>query len=85
MKDVETALMNVRTNASKLGKQAPNTVKVLENIEKLKMSQDEAKSALDKDAEQLESLMGVGWSREVFDELDWRLEDARSELINLAQ
>lgn len=33
----------------------------------------------------LESFEGIGWSREVFNELDWRLEEARLELVDLAK
>jgi len=33
----------------------------------------------------LEKDSGVGWSKLVFEELEWRLEDARLELINVAK
>lgn len=33
----------------------------------------------------MEKDSGVGWSKLVFEELEWRLEDARLELINVAK
>ena len=33
----------------------------------------------------LEEVQGIGWSRLVFDEIEWRLEDARKELIKTAK
>lgn len=42
-------------------------------------------SQADKDYELLERVEGLGWSKYVFEEIEWRLEDARTDLINLAK
>jgi len=33
----------------------------------------------------LETEEGIGWSKEVIDEIEWRLDDARKDLINVAK
>ena len=60
-------------------------LKTLSQIEMLKELDNGAKSQEEKDAELLESIEGIGWSKEVFNELDWRLEDAKTELVDLAK
>ena len=53
------------------------------NQEKLKG--DPSKSQNEKDAELLEKVEGVSWSKFVFEEIEWRLDDARADLISLAK
>ena len=62
-------------------------MQALEAIETLGMTQvnDQGKSKEDKDAELLEKVEGLGWSKFVFEEIEWRLEDARADLISLAK
>ena len=43
------------------------------------------KSQEEKDADLLEKVEGLSWSKFVFEEIEWRLEDARFELISLAK
>ena len=62
-------------------------MQALTTIETLGVSKinDEGKSKEDKDAELLEKVEGLGWSKFVFEEIEWRLEDARADLISLAK
>lgn len=58
----------------------------IEILGKAKANDESArKTNQEKDAELLEKVEGVGWSKFVFEEIEWRLEDARSDLISLAK
>ena len=85
--DINTYLQDVRTNAQKLTTQE-KTLQALAQIERLNQAQpkeDPSKSQHERDAELLEKVEGVGWSKFVFEEIEWRLEDARTDLISLAK
>ena len=86
IKDINDSLQNVRNSAQNLASQ-DRTMQALTTIETLGVSKinDEGKSKEDKDAELLEKVEGLGWSKFVFEEIEWRLEDARADLISLAK
>ena len=59
-------------------------MEALMQIEELGLRQAKAsilKNQEEKDAELLEKVEGLGWSKFVFEEIEWRLEDARYDLI----
>ena len=84
LQDISSFLNDLKNNAVRLSKQQV-ALNIVNQIEKLKDTQEASKSKEEKDADLLESIEGIGWSKEVFNELDWRMEDARKELINIAQ
>ena len=53
----------------------------IEEIAKEIESGSEVKNIEKKNNELLESVEGLSWSLLVFDELEWRIEDARDELV----
>ena len=53
----------------------------IEEIAKEIESGSEVKNVEKKNNELLESVEGLSWSLLVFDELEWRIEDARDELV----
>ena len=61
-------------------------MKTINQIESLNIAKKkETKSKEESDAELLEEHGGIGWSKLVFEEIEWRLGDARKELIDHAK
>lgn len=80
-------MQDLRSNVMKL-KTQEKAMQALQTIEELGRKQDnigQGKSQMEKDYELLEKTEGLGWSRYVFEEIEWRLEDARTDLITLAK
>lgn len=58
-------------------------MKALNMVEKLASA--DSKKGPKVEATALETEEGIGWSKEVIDEIEWRLDDARKDLINVAK
>ena len=63
-------------------------MQALQTIEELGKKKDKTGRGMsqeEKDYELLEKTEGLGWSKYVFEEIEWRLEEARTDLITLAK
>mmetsp|Transcript_7290 Transcript_7290/g.8737 ORF Transcript_7290/g.8737 Transcript_7290/m.8737 type:complete len:106 (+) Transcript_7290:1326-1643(+) len=88
LRDISTTLRDIQSDASLLRKQ-DGVVGVVRQIEllgdTLQKDNKTRKNPRDENAKVLEEAEGISWSPLVFEELERRLDDARVEMINVAQ